>query len=148
LPIPTRQQYSFLLLPGILVILGVGVAVRSMNYGIGSFTRMGPGFAPMVLGITLALLGAFIIWQDRNTAEAWVPPAWRPFLAITTGILAWAGLAESAGFFIATLAQVIICSLALPNLRWRHVLILSGLVAIFGYLLFIIQLGVPLEALG
>jgi hypothetical protein len=148
LPMPFRRQLPFLLLPGILIITGICTAVRSMDYGIGSFTRMGAGFAPMALGIALAILGVVIFLEAWKTSETWLPPAWRPFLAITIGILAWVGLVETTGLFIATFAQVIICSLALPSPRWRNVIMLAGILAVSGYALFVIQLGVPLEAIG
>jgi hypothetical protein len=43
---------------------------------------------------------------------------------------------------------VVITALALPEPRWRGILIMAGLLAISGYLLFVVQLGVPLEAIG
>jgi hypothetical protein len=74
--------------------------------------------------------------------------AWRQFCAVSSGILAWILLAENAGFFIAAIAQVGLTALALPEPRWRSVLLMAVILAITGYVLFVVQLGVPLEAIG
>lgn len=128
--------------------MGLSAGAVAFRYGIGSFTRMGPGFMPLMLGIILVLLSGAIAWRELKLPETWIPPAWRPFIAITLGILVWAALVESAGFFIASAGQVIICSLALPQQRWRNTLVLAAVLSISGYLLFVVQLGVPLEAVG
>ena len=140
----------------LLILLGVGAGIIAYGYDIGSFTSMGPGFFPLVLGIELVLLCALVLWRDRpavsktpQRSKPTVPAfAWRPFCAVSAGILAWALLAESAGFFIAAVCQVVITALALPAPRWRGILIMAGLLAVGGYLLFVVQLGVPLEAMG
>jgi hypothetical protein len=143
-----KQHFPHSLPALVLAVLGISAAMVALNYGVGSFTHMGPGFIPMMLGIVLVLLSGVILWHEINLPETWIAPSWRPFIAITLGILAWAGLAESAGFFIAAAAQIILSSLALPNPRWRSILILVVVLSSIGYFLFVMQLGVPLEALG
>lgn len=143
-----KQHLPHLVPAAFLALIGIAAAVIAFNYGIGSFTRMGPGFMPLTLGIVLVVLGLFIAWREISLPETWIAPTWRPFIAITLGILVWAGLVESAGFFIASAGQVVICSLALPNQRWRSTLVLAAVLSISGYLLFVVQLGVPLEAVG
>ena len=136
------------MLPAILLIFtGIGAAVLASNYGVGSFTRMGPGFIPLMLGLVLVLLGGVILWRESQ-ATAMEAIAWRPFLAITAGILAWVILAESAGFFPAAIVQVVLSALALPRPRWRNILILAAVISAGGYWLFAVQLGVPLNAVG
>lgn len=132
----------------LLVILGLAAAVTATGYDVGSFTQMGPGFIPLVLGLVLATGGIIILLREPLPRTLAVPTAWRPFLAVAAGILAWVLLAESAGFFIATVAQVVLSGLALEQVRWRGLLVLAALLAIGGYLLFVVQLGVPLEAVG
>lgn len=139
--------------PLLLIVIGITAGIIAWRYDVGSFTGMGPGFVPLMLGIGLVLLCALILW--REPAATPDPAggqasgiAWRPFCAVTAGILAWVLLAESAGFLIATVAQVVLSALALPAPRWRGTIILAGILAIAGYLLFVVQLGVPLEAVG
>ena len=148
LPGLTRQQLPALLPPGLFVLGGIITGVVAADYGIGSFTRMGPGFMPLLFGLGLALLGLVLCWQEFAGSSTWETARWRPFIAITLGILAWALLAESTGFFPAAIAQVIITSLALPTPRWRSILVLAAVLAGGGYVLFVTQLGVPLAAVG
>lgn len=136
----------------LLALLGLGAAFTAFSYDVGSFTDMGPGFFPLALGIILFLLGAIILWQERRPAEPGAkqahPFAWRPFAAVSAGILAWVLLAESAGFLVSAICQVMLTSLALPNPRWRSIVIMAGVLAGVGYFLFVTQLGVPLSAIG
>ena len=75
----------------LLALLGLGAAFTAFSYDVGSFTGMGPGFFPLALGLILFLLGGVILWQDRQPPEAIAeqahPFAWRPFAAVSAGIL-------------------------------------------------------------
>lgn len=118
------------------------------GYDVGSFTRMGPGFFPLALGITLIVLGLLILLFESPAPVVGSLHAWRPFLAVAGGILVWALFVESVGFFVACILQVILTSLALPAPKWRDILVLAAVLSIAGYLLFVRQLGVPLSAVG
>jgi putative tricarboxylic transport membrane protein len=143
-------------LPVLLLILtGLIAGGIAFGYEVGSFTDMGPGFVPLMLSIALVLLAALILWREWPMIQARAGGeaaghdfAWRPFCAVSGGILAWVLLAESTGFFIAAIAQVVLAALALPGPRWRSILIMAGILAVAGYFLFVVQLGVPLEAVG
>lgn len=139
------------LLPGLpalfLILLGLAAGVLAVGYEVGSFTRMGPGFFPLALGIVLIVLGLLILVRETPDTAV-TPPAWRPFLAVATSILAWALLAESAGFVPASLVQILLCSCALSERQWASILILAVVLTTVGYLLFVVQLGVPLNLVG
>jgi len=147
-----KQHLPGLLPTFLLALLGLGAAFTAFSYDVGSFTGMGPGFFPLALGLILFLLGGVILWQDRQPPEAIAeqahPFAWRPFAAVSAGILAWVLLAETTGFFVAAACQVVLTSLALPKPRWRSIAIMAAVLATGGYLLFVTQLGVPLSAVG
>jgi hypothetical protein len=132
----------------ILLLLGLGASLIAISYEVGSFTRMGPGFIPLALAISLALLAGVILLRERSVSELLAPVEWRPFLAVIAGILAWVILVETAGFFIASACQILLCSLALPNQKWRSILIFTLALTLIGYLIFVLQLGVPLNAFG
>ena len=120
----------------------------AISYDVGSFTRMGPGFVPLALALSLALLGGIILLRERPVSELLPPVEWRPFLAVIAGILTWVILVETAGFFIASASQIILCALALPNPKWRSILFFALALSLSGYLIFVLQLGVPLNAFG
>lgn len=136
-----------LLPPLAFILVGLATAFTAVTYEIGTFTRMGPGFVPMVLGSILILLGGLTLCRDRQS-EPQTGIALRPFIAVTTGILFWALLVEFAGFLPGSAGLVLLTSLALPHTRWHSVLILATVLSVAGYLLFVLQLGVPLNAVG
>jgi len=143
------KQHLHSMLPALLLaLLGLAASLAAFSYDVGSFTRMGPGFFPLVLGITLVLLSIGIIARDFDHHVHLPAFAWRPFLAVSAGILAWVFMVETLGFFIASACQVIGCALALPGSHWRGLLILAAVLSTGGYLLFVVQLGVPLSAFG
>ena len=143
-----KQHLLPLLSAILLLLLGLSASVIAVSYDVGSFTRMGPGFVPLALALSLALLGGIITLRERPVSELLPPVEWRPFLAVIAGILTWVILVETAGFFIASAAQILLCSLALPNPKWRSMLIFTGALTLMGYLIFVLQLGVPLDAFG
>ena len=67
-----------------LMFMGVGIAFAwgATTYNIGEGARMGPGYFPLVLGILLAGLGAFTVFEsmvveteDGEPVGKW---AWKP----------------------------------------------------------------------
>jgi len=151
-----KQQLLPTLPTLLLALTGLAAGITAFTYDVGSFTDMGPGFFPLALGIILVLLCALILWREPEAPEttssdekgAVHPFAWRPFAAVSASILAWVLLAETAGFFAAAICQVALSALALPEPRRRSIIILAVLLATGGYLLFVMQLGVPLSAIG
>ena len=52
----------------ILIVLGLALAWKSLDYRIGVLARLGPGFFPLMLGVVLAVLGLLILVlpEDRT----------------------------------------------------------------------------------
>ena len=46
------------------MVVGVAFAWGATTYTIGEGARMGPGYFPLVLGILLAAMGAFIVFES------------------------------------------------------------------------------------
>ena len=44
----------------LLLAVGIAVVVAGKGYGVGTLRSMGSGFFPVVLGVLLALIGAFV----------------------------------------------------------------------------------------
>ncbi len=64
------------------MVVGIAFAWGATTYNIGEGARMGPGYFPLMLGILLAGLGAFIIFEslvveteDGEPVGKW---AWKP----------------------------------------------------------------------
>jgi hypothetical protein len=130
-------------------IVGAAFGFGASTYNIGSGARMGPGYFPLMLGIVLALLGAFIVFEslvveteDGEKVGKW---AWRPLVFIIVANLAFGVLlgglpsigVPAMGMVIAIYALTIISSLAGKEFAWKGVLILATVLAIGSYIAFI-----------
>src|SRR5580693_7947896 len=45
---------------GLMLLIGIGIALKGATYRLGSLMHMGPGFMPTALGVLLVLLGIAI----------------------------------------------------------------------------------------
>ena len=133
-------------------LVGGGFAWGATNYTIGTGARMGPGYFPMLLGIFLAVLGAFIMFyslvEHTEDGEPIGKFAWRPIVFIlganvVFGILL-AGLPSlgvpAMGLIAAIYALVIIASKAGETFVFKDVLILATILSAGSYLAFIVLL--------
>ena len=73
------------------LVAGGAFAIGATNYNVGTGARMGPGYFPLLLGILLAIIGAFIMFksltvetQDGEKIGKW---AWKPLFFIIVGNL-------------------------------------------------------------
>jgi len=137
-----------------LMFIGVGVAfaVGATTYHIGEGARMGPGYFPLMLGILLAGLGAFILFEslvveteDGEPVGKW---AWKPLgfvllanfvFGILLGGLPSIGL-PAMGMIVAIYALTFISELAGDEFKLKEVLILATTLAVGSYLAFIVLL--------
>ena len=79
-------------------VAGAAFAYGATNYNVGTGARMGPGYFPLLLGILLAIIGAFVMFksltvetQDGEKIGKW---AWKPLLFIIAGNLLTAFLSR------------------------------------------------------
>ena len=137
-----------------LMFLGVGIAFAwgATTYNVGEAARMGPGYFPLVLGIVLAALGAFIIFEslvveteDGEPIGKW---AWKPLgfviaanvlFGILLGGLPSIGL-PYMGMVVAIVGLTFVAARAGDKFRLKEVAILSVVLAIGSYLAFIMLL--------
>ena len=129
-----------------LAILGALVVLEGGSYPLGSLTRPGPGFVPVVLGSLIILLALAVAFDVRKSGSPRPDFGWRPLLAVTTGILAFALLVTPLGFIPATVALVMLSGCGETHPRTLQLAGVAIFMALFGYLMFIKGLGVPLDA--
>ncbi len=138
------------LLPALLLaILGLGVAFGGSRYQIGTLTAMGPGFMPALLGFLLVILALGVFLSEFHK-EALVTQSFsfRPMICIGSSILVWTLLVETVGFIPAGLINLLLAYTALSQSSWKKVLISSALITGLSYVLFVLLLGIPLQALA
>jgi predicted outer membrane lipoprotein len=133
-------------------IIGGGFAWGATSYSVGTGARMGPGYFPLLLGILLAVLGAFTIFyslvehtEDGDKVGKFV---WRPIVYVLGANVAFgillAGLPSlgvpAMGLIVAIFALVIIASKAGDVFDLKEVLILATVLSVGSYLAFIMLL--------
>ena len=133
-------------------VVGGGFAWGATSYSIGTGARMGPGYFPLLLGIVLAVLGAFIMFyslvEHTEDGEPVGSFAWKPLSLILGANLLFGvllgGLPSSGlppmGLVLGIYGLVIVASLAGENCRLRDVLLLATVLAVGSYLAFIVLL--------
>lgn len=134
------------------MLIGGAFAWGATSYSVGTGARMGPGYFPLLLGIVLAVLGAFIMFyslvEHTDDGEPIGKFAWRPIgfvlgANIAFGILL-AGLPSlgvpAMGLILAIYALVIIASFAGDHFVLKEVLLLATILSAGSYLAFIVLL--------
>ena len=136
----------------VFTLVGASFAYGATSYNIGSAARMGPGYFPLLLGIILALIGAFILFKslvvETPTGDAIGAWAWKPLIFIIAGNLLFGillgGLPSiklpAMGLIAAIYGTTLIVSLAGDKFKLKEVLILGTILSVMSYLAFILLL--------
>jgi hypothetical protein len=137
-----------------LMFLAIGIAFAwgATTYTIGEGARMGPGYFPLMLGILLAALGGFIIFEslvvETEDGEPIGKFAWKPLgfviganllFGVLLGGLPSIGL-PAMGMILAIYGLTFVASLAGDEFKLKEVVILATILAIGSYLAFIVML--------
>ena len=121
-----RDQYG----GALMFIIGLAAALQSIQYKLGTLSRMGPGFFPGSVGVLLALTGVAIFVTAKKDAEPDGDklarrPEWRGWTLISLSIVAFVVLGQWGGLIPATFAIVFISALADRNNTWKDAVLLS-----------------------
>ncbi len=129
----------------LLLVLGIAILAIALTYNVGTATRMGPGYFPMVLGGLMIALALFVgVASLRRSAAAPAEIAWRPFAAVTASLAGFVVAMAYGGLFPAVVATVLISSLGDARSQPIPALLLAAGVAIAAWLLFARGLGMPI----
>jgi len=98
-------------------LMFIGFGLIALYFGqklaLGTPVRMGPGYVPRMLSLTLLGLGAIIcIVALVSGSEPVERPKWRPITLVTIGIVCFGLLFERAGLIPALVVLIMIASLA------------------------------------
>lgn len=133
-----------------IVVLGIVVIVVGRGYDMGSLTRMGAGYVPVVLGILLIIVGLLMVATTRRTpvASSILPVVtglpkqpspkaeWRGWGCILGGVAAFVVLGPHGGLVPATFAAVFISALGDRNNSVRDSALLAAAITIAGVVIF------------
>lgn len=131
----------------LIAAFGLAVAVAGFDYEVGTLTRMGPGFFPVMLGLLVFALAAGAAVEAARSEPTGFVFRWRPLIFVSLGVLAWALLIEDTGIIPSSFALVGISSMARSPFRPLSLVLLAVGLCLIGYFIFI-GLGMPLTMLG
>jgi hypothetical protein len=120
-----------------LAIVG---ATLSGDYDMGSPSRMGPGYFPMLLSVGLGLLGAVIIvnsflpTKEDGQIEKF---HFKPLMIILGSIVLFGLLLKPLGLIVSIIALVVVSSIGSPEKYLKEIVLSSIFLAIFAWLVFI-----------
>jgi putative tricarboxylic transport membrane protein len=145
---PLAQNKDFL--AGLLFIFigGIGLYV-GMGYAFGSFDRMGPGFFPRILSVTLIGFGVVTMVRGLRSktrvAGKW---GWIPLGLLTAALVAFGWLMEHVGMIPALVALFFLSSYAGHEFKVKEVAILTVVMCAFATAVFVWGLGLPYALFG
>ena len=138
---------------GLMILIGLGIALKGTTYRAGTLMHMGPGFMPTALGVILVLVGIAIAAASLTPSEAGsaaeegiLPehPQWWAWFCILMSPVLFIVFGRYFGMAPGTFACVFIAALGDKNATWRGTFILATVVTIFGVSLFSYFLQVPM----
>lgn len=124
---------------------GLGFAVVSRNYAMGTAVRMGPAYFPTMLGGVLAILGLVIFVRSfMSRFDLKVPRfAFRPLLLLAGAIVLFGLLLQPLGLVISTVVLIAVGAYGGHEFRWKEVVILSIVMVAIAVGVFYYGLGLP-----
>ena len=129
---------------GVLVVIGLLVAVQSLQYNLGSMVRMGPGVLPLALGVLLTITGAAVVYRAENANMVPLSAMGiRPGAIVLASILALALIVDTAGLIPATAALVAIAAMADNEHTLKSIAALFIGLSVFVWLIFVVLIGIP-----
>lgn len=130
------------------VATGLGFAWGALNYSFGSSARPGPAYFPFGLGILLAGLGAFTLFEaltiDTDDGEPVGSIAWRPLALIVGSIVLFGLLLPRLGMVITLPILICVAAFASDEFHWKDALINAVILTVFSWLIFIVGLNLTI----
>lgn len=129
-----------------LFALGTAILSIALTYQVGTATRMGPGYFPMMLGGIMMVLAILITISGFRNAGGGEPVeiSWRPMFAVLLSVAGFMVGLAFGGLLPAVVLTVAISSLGDSSSRWPGILMLCIVLPIAAWALFSLGLGMPI----
>lgn len=143
-----RAHNQDLIAGALFVALGTGGLIAGRTLNVGTADAMGEGYVPLAMCWLMLGLGVLVAVNGvRADAAPLATAHWRPLLAVTGAVLAFAFSLESLGVIVAVFASALCASKAAPAITLRSVLLPAAVLSLAVLAIFIWGLGLPLRAL-
>lgn len=127
-----------------MIVVGVIAFYMALSYPFGTSLRMGPGYFPRVLSGILVAFGIYTGLRGLRTGEK-VEGVWgvKALVLISAAFIAFGWLMDRVGFIPSLVALFGISTLAGHEFKLKEVIILTIVMIIFAWAVFIHGLGLP-----
>ena len=127
--------------------IGLAFMIGSYDLDFGSVEQMGPGFLPVSVGGIVLLLGLAIILTGLGSVDtAFQSIPWRPIIAVSMSVAAFAVFLGYFGLIPAVMGCVIFSAFGDHTSKLFGIVVLAVVGAVGIWLIFSIGLGLPLYA--
>jgi len=126
------------------MITGAAGIVIAWRYPFGTTLRMGPGYFPIVLSGIMIVFGLIIIAKGLRRNEK-IKGTWsiRALILLPVSLVLFGILMRYAGFLPALVVLIFGSAAAGKEVRFLEVLLLTGLLTLLSYIVFIWGMGLP-----
>lgn len=126
------------------ITFGVLAIYIAQDYPFGSTSRMGPGYFPTWLGIIMAVLGVMVSATGFKVKGEGVGKfAWKAMLLLSVAFIFFGWAIDHVGFVPAMFIMILLSAAAGKDFRTKEVLIMSVVLIIGCWALFIKGLELP-----
>lgn len=132
------------------LVVGLGFAWGATAYNFGASARPGPGYFPFGLGVLLAILGAFILFEaltiETEDGEPIGDIAWKPMIVVVGAVVLFGFALPKLGMAVALPLLVFVSSWASDEFSWKAAVFNSVVLTVMSWVIFIkgLSLTIPL----
>ncbi|MEZ5649321.1 MAG: tripartite tricarboxylate transporter TctB family protein [Burkholderiaceae bacterium] len=122
------------------IIIGAAFGSAAGNYDMGTASRMGPGYFPVVLSGLLVVLGLVILvgaFRKGAPHLSVEPIVWRPLVTVLGAIALFAFALPKLGFVLSMIVLIVVSSLAAHDSRLRDTMISCLVLLVFSWVVFV-----------
>src|SRR5699024_9523080 len=98
-----------------MLLIGLITLINSLNYKIGTLSRMGPGYFPLLLAVMLIIVSVIIMLTPTHETEQGKAKSqkilYRPWFCVVLSVVLFITLGRYGGFVPATFAIVFVSAL-------------------------------------
>jgi Tripartite tricarboxylate transporter TctB family len=140
----------------LMALIGIGAILEARHYSLGTLFHMGPGFFPIILGVTMTCIGILIVLvaataQASPDDQLHMPkPEWRAWACILAGPVLFIILGNYGGLIPATFACVFVSALGDKDSTLLGSFLLAVGITVFGVFMFsyLLQVSMPMWRWG
>lgn len=128
-----------------LMLLGSGGLFTSLSYPLGTTSRMGPGYFPLLVSALIVVVGLVMMMSSIGRGGGLPKVAWRQLIVIIAAIAVFAIGFSAFGLVPALVLTILACSFASRKVTFKTVLILTVAVPFAFWLIFVqlLSLNIP-----